>query len=534
MSATTLDSVTLHAEHRQAAMPLRHWIAVLGALLGAFMAVLDIQITNASLQDITGGIGATLDEGSWISISYLVPEIIVIPLCGWLASVVGLKRYLMWNSTLFLFFSICCGFAHDLGTMILFRALQGFTGGALIPMASTLVLTMLPASKQPIGFALFGLSAMFAPAIGPTIGGWITDNYSWPWIFYINLVPGLLLIGAISYGLDPSPAKLNLLRKGDWWGILFMALGLGSLTVFLEEGTREDWFGSDMITRLAIMSAISLPLFVIIELRRRRTTPLINLRLFAQRNFLLGCLVNLTVGMALYGLMYLLPIYLAQIQHYNALEIGRTMMWVGLPQLAIMPFMPKLMQWVDKRYLTGFGLVLFAVSSFSMSHLTADFGHDQLILPQIIRAVGLTLIIVPLSLITTGNVGTENAVSASGLFNMLRNLGGSIGIALLSALLTWREKFHSNHLGEVVSLYEPQTRERLSGIAQALVHQGLDPASAQDRATALLDLTVRQQAFLLSFNDCFHAVSILLFAMVPLILLCRKTRTALSPVGSAH
>ena len=526
MSATTIDSAAIPAQPQGDTVPLRNWIGVLGALLGAFMAVLDIQITNASLQDITGGIGATLDEGSWISISYLVPEIIVIPLCGWLASVVGLKRYLMWNSALFLFFSICCGFARDLDTMILFRALQGFTGGALIPMASTLVLTMLPASKQPVGFALFGLSAMFAPAIGPTIGGWITDNYSWPWIFYINLVPGLVLIAAIGYGLDASPAKLSLLRKGDWWGILFMALGLGSLTVFLEEGTREDWFGSEMITRLATVAALALPTFVIIELRRKRTTPLINLRLFTQRNFLLGCLVNLTVGMALYGLMYLLPLYLAQIQRYNALEIGRTMMWVGFPQLVIMPFMPKLMQWVDKRYLTGLGLALFAGSSLSMSYLTADFGHDQLIIPQVIRAVGLTLIIVPLSLITTGNVGPQNAASASGLFNMLRNLGGSIGIALLSALLTFREKFHSNHLGEVISLYEPQTRERLTGITQAIIHQGLDPASAQERAVAALDLTVRQQAYLLSFNDCFHVLGILLFAMVPLIFLCRRTEAS--------
>jgi MFS transporter, DHA2 family, multidrug resistance protein len=501
----------------------RNWIAVLGSLLGAFMAVLDIQISNSSLQNITGGIGATLDEGSWVSISYLVPEIIVIPLCGWLAQVFGMRRYLIWNSLLFLVFSICCGFAWDLSSMIVFRALQGFTGGALIPMASTMVLLKLPASRQPVGFALFGLSAMFAPAIGPTIGGWITENYSWPWIFYINLVPGIILVSAIAYGLDATPMRLSMLKKGDWTGIAFMALGLGSLTVFLEEGTREDWFGSVFITRLAIVAAIALPVFVLIELMRKNITPVVNLRLFARRNFLLGSMVNLVLGLCLYGFMYLLPVYLAQIQGYNAMQIGATMMWVGLPQLVVMPFMPVLMKWFDKRVIVAVGLALFGLSALLMSSMTADTAHDQLVLPQIIRALGLTFTIVPLSLITTGGIEAQNAASASGLFNMLRNLGGSIGIALLSALLIQREHFHSHHLGEAISLYNPLTRDRLAAITQNLMSQGIDAVGAQDRALHLLDATVRKQAFILAYNNCFQIAGLLLLAMIPLIFLCAKT-----------
>ena len=511
---------------------LRNWIAVLGALLGALMAVLDIQISNSSLQNITGGIGATLDEGSWVSLSYLVPEIVVIPLCGWLSQVFGMRRYLIWNSVLFLVFSICCGFAWDLSSMIVFRALQGFTGGALIPMASTMILLKLPAEKQPVGFALFGLSAMFAPAIGPTVGGWITENYSWPWIFYINLVPGIILVAAIAYGLDATPLRLSMLKKGDWAGILFMALGLGSLTVFLEEGTREDWFGSGFITWLAIIAAITLPVFVIIELVRQKITPVVNLRLFVRRNFLLGSLVNLVLGLCLYGFMYLLPVYLAQIQGYNAMQIGSTMMWVGLPQLVVMPLMPRLMQWFDKRAIVAFGLALFGLSAMLMSTLSADTAHDQLVLPQIIRALGLTGIIVPLSLITTGGIEAQNAASASGLFNMLRNLGGSIGIALLSALLTRREHFHSHHLGEAVSLYNPLTRERLAAITQNLISQGIDAIGAQDRALHLLDATIRKQAFILAYNDCFHMAGLLLFAMIPLVFLCAKTTG--SAAAGAH
>ena len=511
---------------------LRNWIAVLGSLLGAFMAVLDIQISNSSLQNITGGIGATLDEGSWVSLSYLVPEIVVIPLCGWLSQVFGMRRYLIWNSVLFLVFSMCCGFAWDLSSMIVFRALQGFTGGALIPMASTMILLKLPAEKQPVGFALFGLSAMFAPAIGPTVGGWITENYSWPWIFYINLVPGIILVAAIAYGLDATPLRLSMLKKGDWAGILFMALGLGSLTVFLEEGTREDWFGSGFITWLAIIAAITLPVFVIIELVRQKITPVVNLRLFVRRNFLLGSLVNLVLGLCLYGFMYLLPVYLAQIQGYNAMQIGSTMMWVGLPQLVVMPFMPRLMQWFDKRAIVAFGLGMFGLSAMLMSTLSADTAHDQLVLPQIIRAIGLTCIIVPLSLITTGGIEAQNAASASGLFNMLRNLGGSIGIALLSALLTRREHFHSHHLGEAVSLYNPLTRDRLAAISQNLISQGIDAIGAQDRALHLLDATIRKQAFILAYNDCFHMAGLLLFAMIPLVFLCAKTTG--SAAAGAH
>jgi len=532
MSATATLSVTTALAVDDARKSLRNWIAVLGSLLGAFMAVLDIQISNSSLQNITGGIGATLDEGQWVSLAYLVPEIIVIPLCGWLSQVFGLRRYLLWNSAFFLLFSMACGMAWNLPSLIIFRALQGFTGGALIPMASTMVLLKLPAEKQAVGFALFGLSAMFAPAIGPSIGGWITENYSWPWIFYINLLPGFILIAAIAWGMDSTAARLSMLKQGDWAGIFFMALGLGSLTVFLEEGTRNDWFGSEYITNLAIITAIALPVFIAIQLLRKKTAPVVNLRLFARRNFLFGSIVNLVLGFGLYGFMYLLPVYLAQIQGYNALQIGSTLMWVGLPQLVVMPFMPLFMKWIDKRIIVAFGLLLFGLSAIMMSSMSADTAHDQLVFPQIVRAIGLTCTIIPLSMITTGGIETKNVPSASGLFNMLRNLGGSIGIALLSALLTNREHFHSHHLGETVSLYNPLTRERLDAITHNLMTQGIDAVGAQDRAVQILDATVRKQSFILAFNDSFHLAALLLFAMIPLVFLC--TKTAGNSAAGAH
>lgn len=240
----------------------KQWIAVFGALLGAFMAILDISITNASLQDIQGGLGATLDEGAWISTAYLVAEIIVIPLTGFFSRVFSLKRYLLWNSVLFLLSSLLCGTARSLDAMILYRVLQGFTGGILIPTCITVIMSHLPKSQQPTGLALFGLSATFAPCIGPTIGGWLTVNYSWPLIFFINIVPGILLLFLVSYGMEESPMELSLLKRGDWFGIATMASALGSLTVVLEEGVRKDWFGSNLIVILTWVFFISFGVFL--------------------------------------------------------------------------------------------------------------------------------------------------------------------------------------------------------------------------------------------------------------------------------
>jgi MFS transporter, DHA2 family, multidrug resistance protein len=300
------------------------WIGLMGAMLGAFMAVLDIQITNSSLAEIQAALGATLEEGSWISTAYLVAEVVVIPLTGWLAQVFSIRRYLLVNTVLFIFFSICCAWAVNLPMMIVFRALQGFTGGVLIPMAFTIVLTTLPPAKQPIGMALFSITATFAPSIGPTLGGWLTEHWGWQYNFYLNVIPGILMVGLIAYAIPAKPMQLNLLKQGDWWGIISMAVGLGSLEVFLEEGNRKDWFGSEEITQLAVVAFVFLSAFLWIELTRRR--PFINLRLLLRRNFGIGSIAGLTLGLGLYGSVYILPLYLSRIQDYTAMQIGEVIM----------------------------------------------------------------------------------------------------------------------------------------------------------------------------------------------------------------
>src|SRR5580658_9355567 len=441
-------------------VPLRTWICVMGVLLGCFMAVLDIIVTNSSLRDIAGTLSASSDEISWVPTAYLVAEIVVISLTSWLSAVFSLKRYLLVNSILFVVFSVCCGQAHSLGFMILFRVLQGFTGGVLIPLSFVVILTYLPPSKRAIGMAMFTITATFAPALGPLLGGWLTDNYGWPFIFYINIIPGILLIAAVWFNMEMQPMNLGLLKKGDWWGILTMAVGLAAFEIVLEDGNRKDWFGDPGIVKLACIAAIFIPAFVIIELREKE--PLVDLRLFARRNFGLGSIVNLALGMGLYGVVFILPLYLAQIHGYSAFQIGMVIITLGLPQLLVIPLVPKLMKHVDTRIIILVGILLFGCSSFFTAHLDSNFSGPQFYLPLIIRALGQPLIMVPLSAVTTAGMakGRESA-SASALFNMMRNIGGSIGIAGLSTLLSVRERFHSERIGESVTVYSDAAQERV-------------------------------------------------------------------------
>lgn len=511
---------------------LRMWCAVIGSTLGAFMAVLNIQIVNASLADIQGAIGAGKDDGGWISTSYLVAEIVVIPLSGWLAQVFSLRRYLLTNAILFLVFSVACAFAANLEQMIVLRAIQGFAGGVLIPMAFTIIITLLPKPKQPVGLALFALSATFAPAIGPTIGGYLTENYGWEFIFYVNLVPGLLMVALLWASLDKAPMELGMLAKGDWAGIVTLAVGLATLQTVLEEGNKEDWFGSELIVQLSIVAAVSLTLFLIIEFRS--ANPLLNLRLFARRNFAFGILANTMLGIALYGSAFVLPIYLARIQGYNSEQIGMVLAWTGIPQLLLIPLVPRVMKLVDVRLLIAVGFALFAASNFMNVYMTGDYAADQLFWPNVIRAVGQALVFAPLSVVATAGIERENAGSASALFNMMRNLGGAVGIASLQTFLTKREQFHSNILSNSVSLFEEATRTRIAKLTAYFMNHGVsDQATAAHKAVVAIAASVRKQANVMAFSDAFFLLGAGLVVALLATLLLKKPSGPMSG-GDAH
>jgi DHA2 family multidrug resistance protein len=498
------------------------WIAVIGATLGAFLAVLNIQIVNSSLADIQGAIGAGIDDGGWVSTSYLVTEIIVIPLSGWFASVFSMRVYLLVSTVLFLAFSVACAYAGNLSEMIILRAFQGFSGGALIPLAFTIIVTMLPRSKQPVGLAFFALSATFAPAIGPTIGGYLNENYGWEYIFYVNLVPGLIMLGMLAYGLPKSKMQLGLLKQGDWLGIITMAIGLGALQTFLEEGNKDDWFGSQFITNLAITAALALSAFLVIELTVKR--PLLNLKLLLRRNFGLGTMSNVLLGAALYGSSFILPLYLSQVQGYNAEQIGEVLAWTGIPQLVLIPLVPRLMKVIDSRVLIGVGFLLFAGSNFMNVFLTNDYSGPQLFWPNIIRAVGQAMIFTTLSVVASAGIEPENAGSASGLFNMTRNLGGAIGIALLQTILTKREQFHSNVLMNSVSQFNEATRQRITDLTHYFLTHGIsDAATAQHQAIVAIGRTVRKQATIMAYSDTFVFMGLALVIAFGLGLLLKKS-----------
>jgi DHA2 family multidrug resistance protein len=496
-------------------VPLRHWVAVLGSMIGAFMAVLDIQITNASLKDILGTLGATMEEGSWVTTSYLVAEIVVIPLTGWLATVFSPRRYLLATTGAFLVASVACAWAWDLHSLITFRVIQGFTGGAMIPMALTLVLRLLPERFHAAGFAVFGMTATFAPAIGPSIGGWLTGNYGWPWIFYMNLVPGLLMLAALAWGMDKEPPQFDKLRRGDWAGIFTVATGLGCFITLLEEGNRNDWFNSNAMVALAVIATAMLTAGIVIELRGH--APFIDLRLLAERDFGICCAVGTVFGLGMYGVMYVLPVYLASVQGYNAGQIGATIMWSGVPQLLMMPVAALMAKRWDLRLLISLGLGLFATSCLMNGHMTHLTAYEQLRATQIIRALGMPLVIVPLTTLATRGIQTGSAGSASALFNMLRNLGGSVGIALLATRVDVGEKLHSQRIGASVSLFNSATVERIQALTAHFTHLGADSVTATNRALAVLDQTIRREAFVLSFGDAFTLLGVILLATIPLV-----------------
>ncbi len=502
-------------------MDLRKWVAVLGTMLGAFMAVLDIQITNSSLADISGGIAATPDEGSWISTSYLIGEIITIPLTAWLSRIFTVRYYLLGNVVLFLCFSAMCGVSTNLGEMIFFRAGQGFTGGVFIPMALTVIVTMMPKNLQGVGTAMFGLTATLAPAVGPYIGGLLTDTVGWEWNFYINFIPGILMFITVYTTIDKAPFTFGLLKQGDWVGIGSLAIGLGSLVAMLEEGQRKDWFGNEFIRSCGLLAAIFIPIFVLWELFGAKK-PVVNLKLLRSRNLAVSTILGFMLGLGLYGCVYLIPEYLSTVQDYSPTLIGETLIWVGLPQLLVFPFLPYLMKKVDMRVLIFGGTLIFAYSCYMNVYMTPDYGMQQFAYANLVRAIGQPFTIVPVTSLATATLARKDAGEGSALFNMFRNLGGSFGIALLSTVTQRREQFHDFRIGERVTAYDLAVRGRLMSTQAQFEGKGFGPATSMNQAYEVLKMAVRKSAEVMAYNDAFLVITIGLLIGAAAVWLCKK------------
>ncbi len=495
------------------------WIAVAAGALGALMASLDISITNSALPQIQGEVGATGTEGTWIGTGYLVSEIVMIPLTAWLTRVFGLRSLLLGCAVLFVLFSLVCGLSDTLPWMIVGRVGQGFTGGAMIPTAQTIVATRLPKHQQPVGMSVFGLIVLLGPLLGPLAGGWLAENISWRWCFFINIPVGVGLAALLLLGLPRERSNFSVLRRADWLGVAGLTVGLSSLTIVLEEGQRERWFESQMITGLAVSAVLGIGVLILAQFVSRE--PVVNLRLLLNRSYA-GVVVLITaVGAVLYGVLYLLPQFLSGIAGYNAQQSGVVMLIGGLPAFLMIPVLPAMMGRLNVRLLVGVGLLCLAVSCFMDTGLTAQSAGGEFTLSQILRGLGQVLTMFPLNQASVGAVAPELAGDAAGLFNMARNLGGSVGLASLGALIDFRAAMHADIVRETVTANSPLAQERLGSMAANLSGAHGDLAYGQMQALGQLAGQIQQQAAVMTFADCFWLLGVLLALTLPLVFLLK-------------
>jgi DHA2 family multidrug resistance protein len=520
--------------HAEPSASLQDWIAVLAGALGALIASLDISIVNSALPQIQGEVGASGTEGTWIGTGYLVSEVVMIPLTAWLVRILGLRTLLLGCAVLFTLFSMLCGVSHTLPEMIIGRVGQGFFGGALIPTAQTIVRTRLPQRQIPVGMTLFGLIVLLGPLVGPVLGGWLTENVSWQWCFFLNLPIAGALVTLLLLGLPHERPKLELLAEADWIGILGMAVGLSSLTIVLEEGQRERWFESPLICALSVSALVGLATMVMAQFTARR--PFIKLRLLLNGSYASVVLIVTVLGMGLYGILYVLPQFLSGISGYNAEQSGRVLFLSGIPAILMMPILPFLLGRMNLRLMVILGLICFAASCFLDIHLTPDSSGGDFVASQLLRGVGQMLSMMPLNQASVGAVSREDAPDAAGLYNMSRNLGGSLGLALLGVFIDRRVADHVASISATVTANSQLAQERIAAQAAALSDGG-DLAYGHVRALASLTATIQKQAMVITYSEAFWGLGVLLLLMLPLVFLLRpppRNASRNAPPTEAH
>lgn len=494
--------------------------AFLIMVFGMFMSILDIQIVSASLSEIQAGLSASSSEVSWVQTAYLIAEVIAIPLSGFLSRALGTRMLFAISASGFTIASLMCGFTSSIEQMILWRAIQGFLGAGMIPTVFASAYTVFPRSKFHIVAPIIGLVATLAPTVGPTVGGYITDLMSWHWLFFINVVPGIgITIGVLAL-VDFDRPNLALLDHFDWWGLGFMGGFLGTLEYVLEEGPRNDWFGDTSIAICAVICAITCIAFFWRVLTAHE--PIVDIRAFTDRNFALGSMFSFCIGIGLYGLTYLYPRYLAEVRGYSALQIGETMFVSGVAMFLMAPIVGRLMQKVDLRYLIALGLVLFATGTWQMTWITRDYDFYELLVPQILRGMGMMLAMVPVNNIALGTLAPERMKNASGLFNLTRNLGGALGLALINTALDDRTDFHISRLHDKVTWGNAMAVETLNNFTQKFQGMGDAPMMAMKQ----LNQIVHRQATVMGFGDSFFLLSLFYLALSTMVLLLNKPKNA--------
>jgi len=488
-------------------------------MLGTFMEVLDTTVVNVSLPHIAGDLSASVDEATWVLTSYLVSNAIILPMTGWLSNQFGRKRILMTSIAGFTLSSVACGLAPSLPFLIIFRVIQGATGGGLQPLSQAIMLEAFPPEQRGKAMAFWALGIVVAPMLGPVMGGWITENYSWRWVFYINLPIGILaLIMSQLFIFDPKYISRRSSRI-DYWGIGLLAVGMGALQIMLDKGQEEDWFGSHFIVILAAMAVAGIIGFVINEMFENQ--PVVNLRVFKNRSYATGVFMMTVLGFVLYGATVLIPIYLQQLLGYSALDAGWAMLPRGLGSFIAMPFVGILMSKIEARKLLAAGLAVAAYSLWALSHVNLNAGYWDVFWPQFIQGLSMGFVFVPLTTVTHDTISKEQMGNATSLFNLMRNIGASIGIAMVTTITARHTQMNINVLGASVTQSNPATQRMTSAATAWFMSRGMDPTTASQQAKASIWGMLQQQSSMVAFIYAFRFLAIMFVVMLPLILIMK-------------
>jgi len=512
------------------------WVIALTVMLATFMEVLDTSVANVSLPHIAGNLSAGVDESTWVLTSYLVSNAIVLPLTGWLSSLFGRKRFYMTCVAIFTVSSFLCGMAPSLGLLVFFRILQGAGGGALQPISQAILVESFPKHKQGMAMAVYGMGVVVAPIIGPTLGGWITDNYSWRWIFFINIPVGMLsLLMTTLLIFDPPYLRRRDFRNGlkiDYIGLGLLSVGLGFLQVVLDKGQREDWFGSNFIIWCSVLAVVGLVGAFLWEITRE--DPIVDFRMLKERNFFLATLTMFMLGFVLYGSTVLLPIMLQTLMGYTAMLSGLVLSPGGLFTLLVLPLVGRLTQKVEARWLVTVGLTITGLSLVSMSGFNLDIDFWAALKAWTYSRLGMAFLFIPINVMAFYFIPKERINNATGIINLARNIGGSVGIANVTTLLARRAQFHQNVLVSHLTPLDPMYRNALQGASQFLAQQGSNASQAYNQAQGLIYGNLLRQANMLAFVDAFWLLGYTFIAMIPLMFLLKKARPHAATPGAAH
>ena len=498
------------------------WLVAVAVMSSTFMEVLDTTVVNVSLPHIAGDLSASTDEATWTLTSYLVANAIILPMTGWLASTFGRKRLLTASVIGFTTASFFCGLAPSLPFLIIFRIIQGACGGGLQPLSQAILLEAFPPEKRGQAMAFWALGIVVAPMLGPVAGGWLTDNYSWRWVFYINIPIGILAIILTQlFVFDPSYLRKK--SSGiDYWGIGLLVLGIGSLQIMLDKGQEEDWFGSHFIITLAVLAVVGLTGLIIRELKTDH--PIIDLSVFRYRTYAIGTALMTGVGFVLYGSTVLLPLLMQVLLGYTATHAGVTNLPRGMASFMAMPVIGYLTGKVDSRKLLGAGVILSAIAMFRLSRLSLAAGAGDFWWPLMLQGSALALIFVPLTTVTNDPIPKEQLGAATSIFNLMRNIGASIGISVVETLQYRKQQTHINILGSHVNLGNPIAQRMTEGLRSAFMANGSDAATATKQAHAAIWGMLQRQAAMLSYNDVFLFLAGMFLLMFPFILFMRRPK----------